>query len=220
MVGSSIGWHTSSDGTAGIIYSVIAPLILPFCVLGFCLIYLAFQYNLLFVVRPKYAHEGLLYPSALKQLLTGVYVMEMCCTGLFLLVRAENNHFACIGQAAITILATCGTIAFHIFVNQGIGRLVHDQPIASTRQDCPSKTVVSSLVSDECSASSQCSSVALQDQTVHVPRPTIWIPLDCLGIAEHEISETEDRSGDLQISTENAVIDRNGCVGVTGEPPQ
>ena len=102
-------------------------------------------------MRLKYAHENLLYLFALKQLFTEMYVMKMCCTKLFFLMRVENNHFACIDQAIIIILVTYDIITFHIFVNQKIDRLIHDQFIAFIRQNCSLKIVINNFVNDECS---------------------------------------------------------------------
>src|SRR5258708_7016503 len=47
------------------------------------LFYLAYRYNILFVTDSKIDTKGLIYPPALQQLLTGVYLAEVCLIGLF-----------------------------------------------------------------------------------------------------------------------------------------
>lgn len=97
-------WH--SDVAPGLIYSVIAPLVLVFSSITFGLLWVVFRYNLLYVTISRPDTRGLLYPTALTQLFTGIYVMELCMIGLLLLVRDTDNRAACVGQAVVTMIAT------------------------------------------------------------------------------------------------------------------
>lgn len=66
----------------GIIYSMIAPLVLGFATVGLALIYIAFRYQLLFALDASGMNtRGETYKKALNQLFVGVYVSELCMIG-------------------------------------------------------------------------------------------------------------------------------------------
>jgi hypothetical protein len=96
----------------GIVYSVISPLILIFNIITFSLFWVVYRYNLLFVVNFRFDTGGLLFPRAIDQLFTGIYVMEVCLIGLFFLVRDSQNNVACFPQAIIMTIATILTAVF------------------------------------------------------------------------------------------------------------
>jgi len=62
-----------------LVYSTIAPLILPWALILFCLFWVVYRYNLIFVLDPASDSGGLPFPKAINQLFTGIYVMEICC---------------------------------------------------------------------------------------------------------------------------------------------
>lgn len=97
----------------GLIYSIIAPLMLIFISAVFCLFWIAYRHNYYYVQRNKVDTHGHLFYQALSQLLTGVYVLEIALIGLFFLVRDEQNNVACTPQAIIMIVAVCLTAAYH-----------------------------------------------------------------------------------------------------------
>lgn len=66
-------------GVITIAYSIIAPLILFFGFILFCLFWVVYRYNLMFVLDPKVDSGGLYFPRAVNHLYTGIYVMEVCC---------------------------------------------------------------------------------------------------------------------------------------------
>ncbi|KAH7383788.1 hypothetical protein BKA66DRAFT_569988 [Pyrenochaeta sp. MPI-SDFR-AT-0127] len=96
----------------GITYSGIAPLILGFATVGFCLIYIAFRYNFLYVYETDLDTKGEAYQKAMKQLLTGVYLSEICLIGLFAIATANNTQAA--GPLAIMCLLLALTILFQV----------------------------------------------------------------------------------------------------------
>lgn len=96
------------------IYSVIAPLILTFSAVIFGLFLFVFRYNLLYVSAFPYDTGGRLYPTALKQLFTGVYMMELCLIGLFLSNRDDRGVFTGVGQAVIMMIATTSTVNYQL----------------------------------------------------------------------------------------------------------
>lgn len=66
-----------------VVYSVIAPLVLGFATIGFSIFYLAYRYNCLYVYQSKIDSHGEAYRRALQQMMTGVYLAELCSIGLF-----------------------------------------------------------------------------------------------------------------------------------------
>ena len=68
----------------GLIYSMIAPLVLGFATIGLALLYIAFRYELLFVLDASALNtRGETYKKALNQLFVGIYVAELCMIGMF-----------------------------------------------------------------------------------------------------------------------------------------
>ncbi|RFU30395.1 hypothetical protein B7463_g5930, partial [Scytalidium lignicola] len=73
-------------GTLGVIaiaYSCIAPLVLGFATIGLFLIYLAYRYNIFFTLENELDTQGAAYALAMEQLMTGIYLAELCLIGLF-----------------------------------------------------------------------------------------------------------------------------------------
>ncbi|TAQ87156.1 hypothetical protein B7494_g4529 [Chlorociboria aeruginascens] len=112
----------------GLIYCVVSPIIIIFAIITFALLWIANRYNMLYVSRFKLDTGGLLYPRAINQTFTGLYVMEICLIGLFLLARDEQNH-PLIPQAIIMIVAALLTILYQVLLNVSFGPLLRHLPI-------------------------------------------------------------------------------------------
>lgn len=112
-----------------IIYSVVSPLILLFGIITFSLLFLANRYNMLYVTQFRSDTGGLVYPKAINQTFTGLYIMEVCLIGLFFLVRDAGNNAACIPQAIIMIVALILTAAFQFYMNYIHSPLFNHLPI-------------------------------------------------------------------------------------------
>jgi hypothetical protein len=97
-------------GVIAITYSGIAPLILGFATVGFSLIYVAFRYNFLYVYETNLDTKGEAYQKALRQLLTGVYLSEICLIALFAIATADNIQ--AVGPLAIMCLLLLLTVIF------------------------------------------------------------------------------------------------------------
>ncbi|KAG0644890.1 hypothetical protein HOY80DRAFT_877887 [Tuber brumale] len=113
----------------GIIYSIISPLILIFNICTFSLFWMVYRYNLLYVHNFRFDTGGLLFPRAVNQLFTGIYVMEVCLIGLFFLVRDTEDRVACFPQAIIMIVVTILTILYQYTLNSAFGPLLTYLPI-------------------------------------------------------------------------------------------
>ncbi|KAL9130321.1 MAG: hypothetical protein Q9217_001460 [Psora testacea] len=121
----------------GLIYSVISPLILIFNIITFGLFWIVYRYNTLYVTKFKFDTGGLLFPTAINQLFTGLYVMELCLIGLFFLVRdvaIENGQAKSVGtpckpQAIIMIVALLLTVIYQWLLNTAVSPLLRYLPI-------------------------------------------------------------------------------------------
>lgn len=123
---SAISWGSTlpvftNIAVIGITYSCIAPLVLGFATIGMSLFYLAFRYNVLFVTDSQIDTKGLIYPRALQQLLTGVYLAEICLIGLFAIATA-------IGPLILMIIFLVFTVLFHFSLNQALDPLLYNLP--------------------------------------------------------------------------------------------
>lgn len=108
-------------GVIAITYSLISPLTIVFALLGLSLIYIVSKYNLLYTYSSEMSTRGLLYPHALKQLLTGVYLAEVCLIGLFGLRSA-------FGPLVIMFGLTIFTALIHVSLNEALGPLLWNLP--------------------------------------------------------------------------------------------
>jgi hypothetical protein len=113
-------------------YSGIAPLVLGFATVGFCLLYIAFKYNFLYVYESHIDTKGAAYQKALKQLLTGCYLSELCLIGLFGIATGKNLQ--AIGPLIIMVILLVITIVFQLTLGKALvheeARLAYSDPIA------------------------------------------------------------------------------------------
>ncbi|KGO75382.1 Protein of unknown function DUF3779, phosphate metabolism [Penicillium italicum] len=113
----------------GLIYCVIAPLILVFNIITFGLFWFVYRYNTLYVTKFRFDTGGLLFPRAINQLFTGIYVMEVCLIGLFFLVRNADDKVACKGQAICMIVVLILTAGYQYLLNEAFSPLIRYLPI-------------------------------------------------------------------------------------------
>ena len=108
---------------------MIAPLILVFNVITFSLFWFVYRYNTLYVTKFRFDTGGLLFPRAINQLFTGLYIMEFSLVGLFFLVRDVEGHVACEGQAICMIVVLILTIGYQFLLNEAFNPLIRYLPI-------------------------------------------------------------------------------------------
>lgn len=85
------------------------------------LFYFAWRYNVLFVTDAQIDTRGLIYPRALKQLFTGLYLAEVCMIGLF-------GASVAIGPLVLMVAFLVFTILFHISLNGALDPLLYNLP--------------------------------------------------------------------------------------------
>ncbi|PMD62966.1 DUF221-domain-containing protein [Hyaloscypha bicolor E] len=123
---SAISWGSTLPvftmiAVIGITYSCIAPLVLGFATIGMSLFYLAYRYNILFVTDSKIDTKGLIYPRALQQLLTGVYLAEVCLIGLFGIGKSP-------GPLILMVVFLIFTVLYHFSLNAALDPLLYSLP--------------------------------------------------------------------------------------------
>ncbi|OTA63742.1 DUF221-domain-containing protein [Hypoxylon sp. EC38] len=123
---SAISWGSvlpvyTNIAVISITYAAIAPLVLGFATIGLSLFYLAWRYNVFFVTDTTIDTRGLIYPRALKQLFSGVYISELCMIGIFATSVA-------IGPLVLMIVFLIFTVLFHLTINSAIDPLLYYLP--------------------------------------------------------------------------------------------
>lgn len=105
-----------------------------FNIITFSLFWLVYRYNTLYVTKFRFDTGGLLYPTAINQLFTGLYLMELCLIGLFFLVKDATSDGAAYGtpckvQGIIMIVVLILTFLYQWLLNQAFGPLLRYLPI-------------------------------------------------------------------------------------------
>ncbi|KAL1838165.1 hypothetical protein VTJ49DRAFT_2967 [Mycothermus thermophilus] len=108
-------------GVIAISYSCIAPLVLVFAGLGMLFVSYVYRYSLVYVYDSKFDTKGLFYPRALMQLMTGLYIAQICLVGLFALKTA-------VGPMMLTIIFLIFTGLVHVSLNDAVTRLLYNLP--------------------------------------------------------------------------------------------
>ena len=112
-----------------LIYCIIAPLITIFAVITFGLLWVAQKYAMVYIYRFETDTGGVLYPRAINQTFTGLYVMELCLAGLFYIARNEKDEVACATHGTIMIVVFILTIIYQYFLNRSFSPLFRYLPI-------------------------------------------------------------------------------------------
>ncbi|KAF9281986.1 hypothetical protein BGZ68_006289 [Mortierella alpina] len=74
----------------GLVYSTIAPLILPFVAFYFIMYYRVYRHQFLYVYKQPVETGGLAFPIAVRHAYTGIFIAEVTVFGIFLLKGIQN----------------------------------------------------------------------------------------------------------------------------------
>lgn len=96
-----------------ITYALISPLLLGFAAIGFVLVYFASRYNGLYVLTNNIDTKGAAYAKALNQLMTGVYLSEICLIGLFAINTAP-------GPIVLMAVFLGATVIYHVIMRHAL----------------------------------------------------------------------------------------------------
>ncbi|KAK4143334.1 uncharacterized protein C8A04DRAFT_28971 [Dichotomopilus funicola] len=124
---SAISWGSTLPVYTNIVvvaitYSCIAPLMLGWATVAMFLFYFAWRYNVFFVTDTQIDTRGLIYPRAIKQLFTGIYIAEICMIGLFGASVAP-------GPLVLMVIFLVFTVLFHISLNSALNPLLYHLPL-------------------------------------------------------------------------------------------
>jgi len=99
-------------------YSCIAPLVLGFALLGIYFLYLAFRYNVFYVLTMAVDTKGDAYGRALQHLSVGVYLAEICLIGLMGAREAD-------GPAKLMVILLILTAIYQTYLNMILAPLTN-----------------------------------------------------------------------------------------------
>lgn len=116
--------HTTNT-SAAICYSCIAPLVTGFAAIGLFLFYFAYRYNFLFVYDAGVDMKGAGYPRALQQLFVGLYIAELCLLGL---IGTRLDTAASVGPFVLMIILVVFTAFYHASLNAALTPLIKYLP--------------------------------------------------------------------------------------------
>ncbi|KAF9426992.1 hypothetical protein BGZ94_005691 [Podila epigama] len=116
----------------GILYSTIAPLVLPFVTFYFTMFYLVYRHQFLYVYNNPIETGGLAFPRAVKQVYTGIFISEITILGIFLAKQATLNIVPQMVLIIILIVATAFSLSA---MNQAFNPMVTFLPVALFSKD-------------------------------------------------------------------------------------
>ena len=139
---------------------------LLFMLITFGLFWVVIKNNLLYCVRTGSVDGGgLFFPSAINQLFTGLYFMEICLIGLFFLVRDTKDRVACDVQGIIMAVVLVFTVLYQIWLMNHLSPLFKYAPV---RLEIESKALLSEFEdkrrSESCGADDTSKGVDLDTQ--------------------------------------------------------
>lgn len=208
--------------------SVISPIIMAAGCVAFGIVGLAYRYLLVYVTKPYVSTDSRSYARALFQLFTGVYVLELCTLGLFLLAQDSRGAFACLPQALVMVAVILGTAVYHNKLDHYHTKLTSSvvlEPVYSQYTGVVANTttkpwrhgpLASSFEDLETSASLSGPHHDICNPSLVAERPIVWMPHDPHGVSDNEIRETRatHNTGLVLVSHEGALLDSTGRVCV------
>ena len=190
-LGTFVQQHTLKE--TGFLYAIISPIIIPFQVVIICLFWIIYSRSSILITERD--HGGLFYPKAIKHLLMGLYLMQVCLIALFLLVRDSQGNIKCIGQACIMLFATGLTVIYHRLLCRAFDPLLSFSP-----------TALSESLAEETMPSPPFLHKALTSI------PEIRIPSDDHGISSTRALQLREELKGVAISDTDATITASGKI--------
>ena len=102
--------------TVGVVYAIIAPVVLPFVYLYFFLGYITKVYQSLYVYVPKFESGGMYWPPVFQRLTCSLLLGQFTCFGIFL----RNNPLCSTMMLPLPILTyICNAYLYSAYYNKG-----------------------------------------------------------------------------------------------------
>ncbi|KAG0149122.1 hypothetical protein CROQUDRAFT_74529 [Cronartium quercuum f. sp. fusiforme G11] len=124
--------NTTLLATIGLAYSIIAPVMTILALLAFSVYWLAYKYLFLFTFDIPPAHEtgGRFFPLAMNHVFIGLYVSQICLTGLFFLARNSNGEPSSIAEGSLMIILIVVTFFCHLLIRNSYAPLTMFVPLS------------------------------------------------------------------------------------------
>ncbi|KAG0333902.1 hypothetical protein BG004_000644, partial [Podila humilis] len=116
----------------GILFSTIAPLVLPFVAFYFTMYYFVYRHQFLYVYSQPLETGGLAFPVAVRQAYTGIFIFEITVFGIFLLKQSAIPVLPQLVLMALTIVITIMSL---MNLNEAFNNLVTFLPAALFSND-------------------------------------------------------------------------------------
>ncbi|KAG0049633.1 hypothetical protein BGZ83_005530 [Gryganskiella cystojenkinii] len=116
----------------GILYSTVAPLVLPFVTFYFTIYYFVYRHQFLYVYHQTVETGGLAFPKAVKQVFTGIFISQVLLFGVFLLKSGTLNATPQLVLLFILVVITAMALTN---MNQAFDPLVTFLPVALFSKD-------------------------------------------------------------------------------------
>lgn len=206
-----------------LVYSVIAPLILLITGLVFLLCYIAYAYQIFYVSNFPDDTGGLLFPRAIYQSFTGLYLMEIMLAGLFFLAQDQHGSQTAIPQGISMCVLIGITVVIHVGMQSNFHSLVYnlsaDAEELSTvnRPHFIDVTTQSETTADELHEYRM--KTAYMHPAIRDLNPIIWIAEDELGIAAEELQRSQMSELNIMMSTRGAYFNEKMRIKIEESPP-
>ncbi|RMZ76393.1 hypothetical protein DV737_g4866, partial [Chaetothyriales sp. CBS 132003] len=238
-----IGWGAkypkfANFGVIALAYACISPLVLGFAAAGLVLFYISTKYNLVYRIQVKVEPRGANYSRALKHLMVGVYLAELCLLGYCTLKEAT-------GPVILMIALVVSTGIYQFTVDKYLDPIEKFLPLETLELDAEASPFVGSSNGGQFNlldplATFFWPAVFTQEpglrpwlkaawDDVDVPEygedelenayanpaltsktPKLWIPRDPSGVSKREIEE--NGAAGLATTDEGADLDDKGRV--------
>ena len=185
--------------------------------------WLAFRYQIFYILKPETNTGGKAYATALFQLFAGLYTMEISLIGLFCFVRDADGQAAGLYQAGGMCCLLVLTLLFHRQLDRVFCPLF-DFPLLELKDGGPGDSFLPALDAEKVFRDRRPPARIVPEDlfaaAVNDQGGTVWIPRDGLGVSDDEIKWSQKLSQDLKISNKGAAIDARGTVAYSQNPPE
>ncbi|CAN9211103.1 unnamed protein product [Alternaria alternata] len=162
------------------------------------------------VLLTKHDHGGLFYPKALKHLLAGLYLMQVCLAALFFLVRDSQGSARCIRQACVMVLATGLTAVYHRLLCRAFNPLLSFSPTALKDALARDMSAKDALAQDTPAKDATPSSPFLHEALTSTP--VVRIPSDDHGLGSARALQLKEELKRVTVSDTDAVVTASGKI--------
>lgn len=236
--GDNIDWGTffpiyTNFACIGFIYCVIAPLILVCTVITFLLLWLAHGYSITRVNRFEADTGGILYPRAVNQTFTGLYVMELCMAGMFFGVVDDKGRHTCTVHGFFMIASLALTVTYQVLLNSFFSPLFNYMPVelATELDEVTDNIEHSGETRTQTTGSSErqhgstgyeenITALTFMDDILRRPAlrtsQPVWIPKTGIDAFNNEVLRTVAEG--IEVSNDGALI-KGGYIEVFSGPP-